>query len=212
MKLIFKIMLLFISINSVTAQIPAGTFAVNGKTFIAIVDTEVFSSGERLSPNTMNILLATGSLRNPDTTNPPTPTECVKAFSLGRTNPNKADFMRYFNILRSVFSQARCTAIVNNDMPITSPATGINTHFEIDANGVVKDVTFNITENSIITPQEIELLYTRLMTQMSFTTTPKNCPSYVRFIITDLSNDIGDLNIIHTSPYYFGLGPRWAKF
>ena len=211
MKLLLKIILLLFIVNSGNAQIPVGNFTVNGKTFIAAVNSQTFSNGIRMTPNTMNIFLVNGSLLNP-VTSPTTPSECSKAMLLGRNNPNKADFIRYFNILRSVFSQARCTAIINNDMPITSAATGIITNFEIDASGIVRDVTFRITENSIITPQEIELLHTRLMTQMSFTTTPKNCPSHARFIITDLSDDIGDLNIIHTSPYYFGLGPRWAKF
>ena len=48
-------MLLFVSISSIQAQISAGTFTVNGKTFVAFVDTYLFSDGG-MSPNTINFL------------------------------------------------------------------------------------------------------------------------------------------------------------
>ena len=49
MKSILKIMLLFVSISSIQAQIPAGIFTVNGKTFNASVDTYLFRDGGRMS-------------------------------------------------------------------------------------------------------------------------------------------------------------------
>ncbi len=208
MKFTLKIViiLLFVS-NAINAQIPAGTFTVNGKTFVAMIDTEIFSSGERMAPNTMGIFLQSGTIMNPVTHPDPT-RECLTSVIM--KSRNKPDFLRYFNILRSVFPATRCTAIFNHDN-LTIGMIGVHCTFNITANGVIKDVAFQISENNIITPQEIELLHTRLMQQMSFTTNPINCPSYAGFMFEDDMKSVEDFNIIHTEPYYFGNGPAWTN-
>ena len=220
MKSIIKIsLLLILLVSKMQAQtsragstgIPAGTFTVNGKTFIAFVDTQTYpSSGERMAPNTMNVFLQSGTIMNPPA-NPPLTRECLASVFIGRGNgQNKPDFLRYFNILRSVFPPARCTAIFNNDNSLVG-MIGVSCVFNVTANGVVKDIAFSISENNIITPQEIELLHTRLMQQMSFTLAPVNCPSYAGFMFEDEMRNLEDFNIIHTAPYYFGNGPAWKN-
>ncbi len=210
--IVFIALLLFnfsMQAQVVSTRIIPGTFTVNGKTFIAAVDTETSPQGRLMMPNTMRVVLQSGTIMNP-VANPGASQECFASVTVKRyKGHSKPDFLRYFNILRSVFPASRCTAIVDNDNLLLG-TVGVNCTFNVTATGVVKDVVISISENNIITPQEIELLYTTLTTQMSFTTNPVNCPSYVGFMFEDEMREMEDLKIIHSEPYYFGNGPRWA--
>ena len=188
-----------------STAIPAGIFSVNGKTFRAYIDTSLFSDGGRMSPNTMYIKLVSGEMLNPTvvsiTAGQNATRECLKSVLYYDIEEQKADFVRFFNIMRSVFSASRISDIMNYD---SKGIKGIA--FLIDPSGVVKDVTISITENTLITPAEIELLYTRMLTQMSFSTSPSGCSSAMRFFKTA---SVRNQRELYTNPYYFGNGPVW---
>ena len=205
-KIQIVVFLLFISFG-LQAQTPVrpGTFTINGKTFLVTVSTRTFSDGGRMAPNTMHVVLVGGSINIP-TVRPSSTQECV-ATVIERTR-SKADFLRYFNILRTMFPVARCTAIFNNDSPLNG-WIGISCTFNVNITGTLKDVSFTISENTLITQQEIELFYTTLMAQMYFTIPDNNCPTYAEFIFNDELRKMEDINVIHTKPYYFGNGPKW---
>ena len=217
MKNIIKIsFLLILLVSKMQAQtnragvtaIPAGIFSVNGKTFNAIIDTMTFASdGRRMSPNTMQIILVGGDMTSQAAVNIAgaagqiVTRECLKSVFSYDIEEQKADFVRFFNIMRSVFSASRITDIMNYD------DKGIkNISFYIDPSGVVKDVMITITENTIITPAEIELLYTRMLTQMSLSTSPSGCSVEVRFF---KYASVRKQRELYTNPYYFGNGPVW---
>ena len=216
MKIIIKVsFLLILLVSKMQAQtsragsttIPAGIFSVNGKTFNAIIDTMRFSDGGRMSPNTIDIILVGGDMTSQAAVNIAgaagqiVTRECLKSVFSYDIEEQKADFVRFFNIMRSVFSASRITDIMNYD------DKGIkNISFYIDPSGVVKDVMITITENTIITPAEIELLYTRMLTQMSLSTSPSGCSGAVRFF---KHADVQNQRELYTNPYYFGNGPVW---
>ena len=121
---------------------------------------------------------------------------------LAKSENKKSDYVRFFDILRSVFPEARCTELMNHaDDGISSIA------FHYNQNGVIDDMWIGTSENSLITEEEIDILYTRMLTQMSFTTNPVNCPSYAGFLfIVSVGKD---MLLIHNTPHYFGLGRVW---
>ncbi len=206
-KLIIFLLLLTIKVQAQTAA-PAGIFTINGKTFNAIIDTITYpSDGRRMSPNTMYITLVNGEETNLVYANVAIAAgnvvtrECLMSVFDYNIEEQKTDFVRFFNIMRSVFSASRIIDIMNYDNE------GIKyVSFYIDPSGVVKDLTISISENTLITPLEIELLYTRMLTQMSFSTFPVGCSGAVRFF---KSARVRTQRELYTDPYYFGNGPVW---
>lgn len=184
--------------------IPVGTFTVNGKTFIARTDIHLFDDGTRSNPNRMEIVRQGGEFHNSRLglgVSVPVTTPCYNSVQSYNIEYQKADFVRYYDILRSVFSLARCNAIMDYDN------NGLlSLHVQADPNGTVLDIEFVITENTLITPQEIEALYTAMLTQMTFSVTPVGCPSNYRFFVEECADDLRE---IYTDPYYFGNGPEW---
>ena len=197
-------MLLFVSISSIQAQIPAGTFTVNGKTFVGFIHPNLDFDGTVAMPNDLIIQVLGGRI-NTRIGRIPTPTtrECSNSILYYSLKSDKPSFVQFYNIVRSVFPPARLAAIVSND------GTGISSiTFNIYPNGVIEDMDFSVHRNTIITPQEIDLLYSRLKTQLVFNTIPEGCPNVAIFYE---EHSLDDIETIYTDPYYFGLGKEWKN-
>lgn len=208
MKIILKLVILFALASNATAQIPVGTFTVNNRAFIAEPSNTTYSDGSRRLPNFMYIKAITGSFNGLPSTYV-IPDDCAKAVLAYEKNPSKIDCVRYFDILRSVFSATRCNSIFNTDNAVIG-MIGIQSVFQITVSGIVTDVYFTVSESTIITPQEIDLLYTRLIAQMSFTIPDNNCITNARFVFPDRMDFMEQFGVIHTEPFFFGNGSRWA--
>ena len=196
-------MLMLIQSN-IQAQTPIapGTFTVNGKTFLVKLRTNAIVGNT--IPSSLVIYLQSGLINSFPAigTRTPMPNDCSSSVHNDFEN-HRADFMKFYNVLRNVFSDARCTAIMNHDNE--GPDFFV---FAVDANGAVLDLTISITLNSLVTPQEIEALYTQLLAQMKFTTSPINCPSTAGFYF---HVDPDDLRWIHNYPHYFGNDKYWKN-
>lgn len=194
--------MLMLITSDIQAQVPIapGTFTVNGKTFLVKLRTNPIFNGA--VPNYLTIYLQSGLMNNYPTvrTTPLPSADCTSSVHNDFEN-HKSDFVKFYDVLRNVFSDARCNAIMNHDNE--GPTFFV---FDVTADGVVQDLTISITLNSLVTPQEIEALYTQLLAQMKFTTSPINCPSTAGFYF---HVDPHNLKWIHNHSHYFGNSKYW---
>lgn len=202
---LFLAFLLFVNINA-NAQIPVGNFTINGKIFVGFISRNLDENGIISSPNSLIIQLLNGNMNITNASPAPITRECGKSISMFYSITDvskKLDFVAYHDIMRSVFPPARLAAIMAND------GEGIKSIvFNIYPNGVIEDMRFSVHRNTIITPQEIELLYSRMKTQLVFSTSPVGCPNIPDFYVNVSSDYLQD---IYTDPYYFGLGEEWDR-
>ena len=84
-----------------TTAIPAGTFTVNNKTFIATVDVSLFDDGARSRLNRMWIIRQGGKFHNSELSlgvSVPVTTPCYNSMRSYKIDYQKADFVSHYGI------------------------------------------------------------------------------------------------------------------
>ena len=106
-NIIVSILLLIYSNVQAQTPIAPGTFTVNGKTFLVKSETSAIFNG--LIPNDLTIYLQSGLINSYPTvrTTPRSSADCSSSVHNDFEN-HKADFLKFYNVLRNVFSDARC--------------------------------------------------------------------------------------------------------
>lgn len=128
----------------------------------------------------------------------PTP-QCQSDYEMGRLytmDINKGDFVRFYNIIRKVFSDTRGKEIEKNE--------NFSLVFITRGTGKIEEIKYSLDENTIITGEEIAKLDALLKSEMYLTLNMNSCKDAEGL---GFPVDIDLYNLYQ--PKYFGEGDWW---
>ena len=207
----FQITFLFclIGLSQAMAQqfVPGSSFTVDGEQFLVRSLKSPLQGGNSIGYRIYHFNSPIAKLEQPSKVNYPN-NDCLVALVGGllyNFEENRADFIRFYDVLREVLPLSRLSSLPENG------DSDISINFVTTPRGQIKEINYFISLNSPYTIQDIALLDKLLKQRMLFTLPRRHICEGINHFIFHIDVNGNDIRAIHSKSYYLGTGEYWQK-